>query len=144
MTRNHWQLSAIACAFAVLVLLLAGGCGSVQINVGEGREGSIGHPLLASCPGAALTLTVLQNGKRATASGLVVGGQVKFENQDLSAIDYSQPLTVELKVVKAASAGSSAGDCPFHVGDLYKTGFVVLTKLAPGKYALDADKFEKQ
>lgn len=131
-----WFFPVLAC-----MALLLYGCPSVQINVGRGDEGTFSHPGLQQCPGTEFEITVKQNGKSVTTTGVVVAGQATFKSRDLRDIDFSGIVSLELRVVNIPNNPGTV-ECQFERNRTYTTGAVVLRKLAENLYAIDVDKFK--
>lgn len=131
-----WFVPMLLCMACVLY-----GCPSVQINVGQGDEGTFSHPGLKQCPGTEFEITVIQNGKSVKTTGFVAAGQATFKSRSLRDIDFSGIVSLELRVINLPNNPGTV-ECQFERNRTYTTGAVVLRKLGERLYSIDADKFK--
>lgn len=118
-------------------------CSSVEMRVGDGQLGSFGHPKLKECPGVEFEITVTQGSQTVIVHGITAAGRATFNSGDLTDIDFSNIVKIELKVIKVPSNPGTA-ECPFAEGEIYETSFLVLTRVEEDTYGIDLDEFELQ
>ena len=139
MTKKSWWKAG----GLVSVLLLVAGCASAKIRI-NGPQGSISHPSLKLCPGTLVELTVRnQQGAPVTVQSRVAAGQVQFDSRELKRdVELTQIVTLELRVVHVPSNPGTA-ECPFHDGDVFTAGPLVLRPVAGQKdtYTVNLDEF---
>jgi hypothetical protein len=144
-----FQRIMVAAALAFVILTTSFGCASAVINLGE-DGGSISHPILRECPGVRFRLTIEPNStdrQSVSIESIAAAGFISFKSRDLTGNVLNGLVTLRLEVLEVPN-NSATVECPFRLGEVYRTGFKLLrpVRMVDGDaiYEVDLDDFVRQ